>query len=140
MSARGLEVEACFDQAGHPRLKVPVVGSRAGTVVDALLDTGFDGDICRPTQLAIQLGLELRDMIWVELAAGTPKDELVFVGAVVWEGKDREAMITLTESQEALLGTGLLADSGLEMDFARRQILVRKADAGGFLAPPDLGL
>jgi hypothetical protein len=39
-------------------------------------------------------------------------------------------MITLTESQEALLGTGLLADSILEMDFARRQIIVKKANAG----------
>jgi predicted aspartyl protease len=73
-------VKAYFDQAGHPRLKVPVVGSRAGIVVDALVDTGFDGDICLPTQLAIQLGLELRDMVWVELADGTLRDELVFAG------------------------------------------------------------
>jgi clan AA aspartic protease len=123
-------VEAYFDQAGHPRLKVSVVGSRAGIVVDALIDTGFDGDICLPTQLAIQLGLDLRDMVWVELADGTLKDELVFAGVVVWEGENREAMITLTESQEALLGTGLLADSVLEMDFARRQIIVKKANAG----------
>ena len=39
-------------------------------------------------------------------------------------------MITLTESEEALLGTGLLADSVLEMNFARRQIVVKEADAG----------
>ena len=122
-------MEAYFDQAGHPRLKTPVVGSRAGIVVDALLDTGFDGDICLPTQLAIQLGLELWDMMWVELADGTLKDELVFAGVVVWEGEDREVMITLTESQEALLGTGLLRDSVLEMDFTRRQIVVRKANS-----------
>lgn len=123
-------MEAFFDQAGHPRLKVPVVGSRAGIVIDALVDTGFDGDPCLPTVLAIQLGLELRDVIWVELADGTLKNELVFAGVVVWEGEDREVMITLTESKEALLGTGLLADSVLEMNFARRQIAVKKADAG----------
>jgi len=95
-------MEAFFDQAGHPRLKVPVVGSRAGIAVDALVDTGFDGDLCLPTLLAIQLGLELRDVIWVELADGTLKNELVFTGVVVWEGEDREVMITLTESEEAL--------------------------------------
>jgi clan AA aspartic protease len=122
-------VEAYFDRAGHPRIRVPVVGSRAGIVIDVLLDTGFDGDICLPTVVAIQLGLELRDLIRVELADGTLKNGLVFAGVVVWEGKDRDVMITLTESQETLLGTGLLVDSVLEMDFARRQIVVRKADA-----------
>jgi len=120
-------MEAYFDQAGHPRLKVPVVGSRAGTVVDALIDTGFDGDICLPTLLAIQLGLELRDTIRVELADGTLRNDLVFAGIVVWDGESKEVMIILTESQEPLLGTGLLADSVLEMDFVRRQIVVRKA-------------
>ncbi len=115
-------MEAFFDQASHPRLKVPVVGSRAGIVIDALVDTGFDGDLCLPTLLAIQLGLELRDVIWVELADGTLKNELVFAGVVVWEGEDREVMITLTESEEALLGTGLLADSVLEMNFARQLV------------------
>jgi len=123
-------MEAFFDQVGHPRLKVPVVGSRASIAVDALVDTGFDGDLCLPTLLAIQLGLELRDVIWVELADGTLKNELVFAGVAVWEGEDREVMITLTESEEALLGTGLLADSVLEMNFARRQIVVKEADAG----------
>jgi clan AA aspartic protease len=123
-------MEAFFDQAGHPRLKVPVVGSRAGIAVDALVDTGFDGDLCLPTLLAIQLGLELRDVIWVELADGTLKNELVFAGVVVWEGEHREVMIALTESEEVLLGTGLLADSVLEMNFARRQIVVKEADAG----------
>lgn len=121
-------MEAYFDQAGHPRLKVRVMGSRTSILVDALLDTGFNGDICLPTPLAIQLGLELRDVIQVELADGTLKDELVFAGAVIWEGESKEVMITLTESQEALLGTGLLTDSVLKVDFAAQQIVVRRAN------------
>ena len=43
--------------------------------VDAVIDTGFDGYLCLPVQLAIQLGLELSGSIKVELADGSIKRE-----------------------------------------------------------------
>lgn len=117
-------MRAYFDEFGHPRIETSVKGSRADALVQAVVDTGFDGEICLPTSLAIQLGLELRHVLSVELADGTIQEKLVFAGTVVWEEEDRDMMILLTEAEDTLLGIGLLQGSVLEMNFPQREIKV----------------
>jgi clan AA aspartic protease len=88
----------------------------------ALVDTGFDGWVCLPTLIAIQLGLELFGLQVVELGDGSEIEELVFRGAVTFKQKMRDVDITLTNSADALLGTGLLEDSVLTIDFVERTV------------------
>jgi len=88
----------------------------------ALVDTGFDGWVCLPTPIAIQLGLELFGLQVVELGDGSEIEELVFRGEVIFNQKRRDANITLTNSTDALLGTGLLEDSVLTIDFVDRTV------------------
>jgi clan AA aspartic protease len=113
-----------FDKAGTPRVHVTVMGSRAATDCEALIDTGFDGDITIPLPTAIQLGLEFTDATEVELADGTVKDEMVFSGAIRWNGEERAIRIMLTSSEEALLGRGLLQGKPLAMDFRADEIKI----------------
>jgi hypothetical protein len=47
-------------------------------------------------------------------------EELVFRGKVVFGDEERWAEITLTNAQDTLLGTGLLAESVLTIDFVDR--------------------
>ena len=110
-------MRAYFDAFGEPRVEIEVKGSRAIVSVTALLDTGFDGELSLPIGVAMQLGLELRDIITVELADGTLSDELVFAGYLIDEGQEREVSILLTHSQDALLGTGLLRGRRVVLDF-----------------------
>lgn len=67
-------MRASFDAFGAPRVEIEVKGSRATVQVSALLDTGVDGDVSLPIGVAIQLGLELQDVITVELADGSLSD------------------------------------------------------------------
>lgn len=106
-----------FDDFGQPRVEIEVRGSQARVRVAALLDTGFDGELSLPIGIAIQLGLELRDVIAVELADGTIRDELVFRGYLIDEGQEVEISILITHGQEALVGTGLLRDRRVVLDF-----------------------
>jgi clan AA aspartic protease len=92
-----------------------------------LVDTGFDGWVCLPTPIAIQLGLELFGLQVVELGDGSDIEELVFRGEVMFNQKRRDVNITLTNSADALLGTGLLEDSVLTIDFVKSTMeIVRK--------------
>ena len=92
-----------------------------------LVDTGFDGWVCLPTPIAIQLGLELFGLQVVELGDGSEIEELVFRGEVMFNQKRRDVNITLTNSADALLGTGLLEDSVLTIDFVKSTMeIVRK--------------
>lgn len=110
-------MRAYFDASGQPRVELEVRGSRATVRVAAVLDTGFDGELSLPVAIAVQLGLELRDVITVELAGGTLSDELVFAGYLIDEGQETIVSILLTQSRDALLGTGLLRARRLVLDF-----------------------
>jgi clan AA aspartic protease len=110
-------VRAYFDASGQPRVELEVRGSRAAVRVAAVLDTGFDGELSLPVAIAVQLGLELRDVITVELAGGTLSDELVFAGYLIDEGQETIVSILLAQSRDALLGTGLLRARRLVLDF-----------------------
>lgn len=53
-----------------PSADVEIRGSRGSMPITAIIDTGFDGYICLPTSIAVQLGLELVSQGSVELAVG----------------------------------------------------------------------
>lgn len=111
-------MEGYIDEYGHPKVVVMV----NGLSVDAVIDTGFDGDLCLPIQVAIQLRLKLSDTMEVELADGTRKRELIFTGQVKLGDKAKEVGIMLTESEETLLGTQMF--SHLELDFDEKRVMI----------------
>jgi predicted aspartyl protease len=45
-------VLAYFDDFGYPRVNIEVRGSRAAARVAAMLDTGFDGELSLPIDVA----------------------------------------------------------------------------------------
>jgi predicted aspartyl protease len=104
------------DEHGHCWVLVTIVGLRQEVSVEAILDTGFNGWVCLPMRLAVQLGLELCGFQTVELADGTQKEELVFSGEVIFGNRRDEVDISLTSGGDALVGIGLLANSVTTID------------------------
>jgi len=90
-----------------------VKGLRSEIHTDAIIDTGFTGDLSLPLHLGIQLGLELQGAEYFELADGSVKRELIFKGIAILEEKELPISICLTESEDALLGVGLLKNQKL---------------------------
>ncbi|MEA3346342.1 MAG: clan AA aspartic protease [Chloroflexota bacterium] len=113
------------DEYGQPRAEISATGVRESITVDAIIDTGFNGELCLPTQIAVQLGLELSATQMAELADGTMQRELIFIGRGVFDGRERRIEISLTGGQDALLGTGLLENKALEIDFPKRTVEIR---------------
>ena len=118
-------MEGYVNEYGQPIVEVTVEGSRGSIIAGAILNTGFDGDICLPTQVAIQLGLELVAIQLIELADGTRKRELVFTGKGIFGDQVQTVEIILTEARDTLMGTRLLAEKILEIDFAKRTLEIR---------------
>ncbi len=118
-------IEGWIDPVEGPRIRLQVSGRRDRVAVDALLDTGFDGDLCLPIAVAVPLGLELRYVAQSELADGSVvEDELVFAGDVDWDGEEVPAEIILTRSRNALVGTGLLQGCEVRLNFLTGQIAI----------------
>ena len=119
-------IEGCIDRLEQPLIPVSVIGIRGEAVLDAVVDTGFNGEVCLPVPVAIQLGLELWGSEEFELADGTRREELVFRGEVRFGGENYEVAIILTNADQALIGMGLLkSKNALHIDFRKRTITYR---------------
>ena len=117
-------VEGHVDAYGSPVIRLVVEGERNRARIPAIVDTGFNGDLCIPTPLAIDLGVQLVDTARVELANGSVSEELVFAGTLWLGEQSRWVEIYLTESSEALVGARLLKDEVLRIDFRRRRLTI----------------
>lgn len=119
-------METFFDLRKHPKIKLTVVGARKSSLLEAILDTGFDGYLSLPINIAVTLGIELTAIIPVEYADGRRSQELVFSVRVDFDGKEKTVPATLTGGAEALAGTSLLADYELRLNFPRQKINLEK--------------
>jgi len=105
-----------------PTTKVTVGGVKGRVTLEAIIDTGFDGDICIPVKTATELGLELVGQDEFELADGSKKRGFIFEGFAILLGKKRVVEISLTDSEETLVGTNLRAGCKLTVDFASGKV------------------
>jgi len=48
-----------FDESGHPKIEIRVIGRREDVTITPTIDTGFDGQLCLPVEIAMQLGADL---------------------------------------------------------------------------------
>ena len=80
----------------------------------------------------LRLGLDLVGQGYVELADGTVRRQLLFAGSVQFLGETRAVPIYLTDSDDVLIGTSLLADCRLLVDFLAAAVpLTRKPSRRG---------
>jgi clan AA aspartic protease len=112
------------DELRQPRIKLTVKGNRKAIGIEPVVDTGFDGYLSLPVAVAIPLGLELKGRVPVEFADGSTKNELTFRGKVAWQGREYPIEIFLTESKEALVGSGLLQGQKLTIGYASRSVFI----------------
>ena len=109
-----------------PTFPIEVIGSRSSIAVEASVDTCFEGEVCIPVETAIQLGVELVGRENVEYGDGSISSELVFSGQVRFLDEVRPVHIFLTESVETLIGTELLADCALFVEFPAGRIEITR--------------
>lgn len=119
-----IRMKGYIDKYNQPKMRLKAKGLRKTIELDAVIDTGFDGELCLPLPIAIQLGLELGGNQYVELADGSVKQELIFAGMVILESKEIPVDISLTNSAEGLLGIGLLMNKKLIINFPEKMISI----------------
>ena len=111
-----------FFSDGKPNIELNVIGLDDKIQVSALVDTGFDGALMLSLPAALQIGLRLSNMVQVELADGSIKKEFVFEAKVVLNEETVPVDVLLTSSEENLVGTALLQNQTLLIDFKSQKI------------------
>lgn len=117
-------IEGRIDELLSPRLKVKVAGLKGTIDLEAIVDTGFNGDLCIPTTLAVQIGLILEYVHDVELADGSRKRVPVYSCNIELNDLKRRAEVILTDGTDALIGANMLKSSTMTINYKTRKITV----------------
>ncbi len=117
-------IEGRIDELSSPRLKVKVAGLRGTIELEAIVDTGFNGDLCIPITLAVQIGLILEYVHDVELADGSRKRVPVYSCNVELNDLKRRAEVILTDGTDALIGANMLKSSSMTINYKTRKVTV----------------
>jgi predicted aspartyl protease len=105
-----------------------VVGSdRTCHTLPAIIGTGFNGQVSSARRVVDELNppLTYEGTVEVELGSGAVIEEDVYSGTIRFDGQEQTAEIIITDSEETLIGTGLLTGKVLLMNFVTREVIVR---------------
>jgi predicted aspartyl protease len=111
---------------GEPLVPLTLRGTRSHRI-EAVLDTGFTGHLCLARRYRRLVGLVRLGMVEAELADGSRVAQAVYLGTVSFGRRLRSVLVTFTASNDSLVGTALLRDERVTIDFARGGVMVRRS-------------
>jgi predicted aspartyl protease len=116
-------IEGTVSSDGVPTIELSVVGQ----TFSAIVDTGFNGDVELPLTLRHLLHAKYLGKTVSELAAGQTIEEEVYRVTFPFDGRRIRSQATFVPGTQILIGTYLLRDYRLEIDFKSRKLtLVRQ--------------
>lgn len=107
---------------GVPLIEI-VVGGRTW---QAILDTGFNGDLELPAALRGKLNDQPAGRLRSSLAGGKIIEEDAFTVEFLFDGKTYRAVATFVSDPQILIGTNLLRDHRLEIGFVSKALRVER--------------
>jgi predicted aspartyl protease len=135
------DLEGSVDDLNRPLVRIETPGFTDPLI--AFVDTGFNGALLLDERQAARLGFSVvKDSATpVQLASRRNEDFMVGRGSLLWLGERRTiTAYVMIETQhesrarnarkteeEILIGTDLLSDCRLEIDFPARKVLISKA-------------
>jgi clan AA aspartic protease len=102
-------------KAGEARIRLKVKGSQGREQeIEAVIDTGYTEALTLPSALVAALGLSWHSISRAFLADGSECPFDVYVGKVMWDGKERRVLIDELDTTP-LVGMALLSGYELKM-------------------------
>lgn len=92
----------------------------------AIIDTGFNGDLELPDALRDTVNARYTGRISSALAGGQTIDEDAYLVEFPFDGEVVQATATFVDGAEILIGTNLLRQHRLEIRFARRTVQLER--------------
>ena len=98
----------------------------AGQEWAATIDTGFNGDLELPEALRSVLKPEYVGKVTSSLAGGQTIEEDIYLVEFPFDGNIVQARATFVPNGEILIGTHLLREYRLQIDFVRRTVVLKR--------------
>jgi clan AA aspartic protease len=98
-------------------------GNREKTSV--IIDTGFNGYLCLSEDLVEKVKLSYYGSDRFELGDGKVVESDVYLGMIAFDDKEVEVLVILSASEDTLIGTSLLKDKTLFVNFVDRKLVIQ---------------
>ena len=118
-----MQVISTIDEYGSVRVNTELIGTCSTHPVSAIFDSGFNGDIVMPQEIAVTIGLEPGGVTTVELADGYTQDLPIFLCKIDIGGIQQDAAVLLMGS-EVLIGMGLMQPFDVCMRVATSEVKI----------------
>lgn len=119
-------IQGVVSPDGVPTIQVQVANQEWAATVD----TGFNGDLELPE--ALRTSLNIRDtfgLVKFALAGGQTIEEYVYIVDFPFDGRLVEAAVTFVSDNQILIGTRLLQDYWLQINFVTRTVALERVAA-----------
>lgn len=96
-------------------IELEIVGANDTEKVEAIIDTGFTGELTLPSDLIDRLGLPRIGELPITLGDGNEIEIDLYLGMILWQGENRIVQVLRTDSRP-LVGMSLLYGNRLTLD------------------------
>jgi len=114
------------NESDEPVVEVKLDLGKEKRLVNAVIDTGFNGYISVPKKLIVGSDWGFLGIEEYELASGELMRERVFLGRIEIGTEKLVAFILSSNSSDALVGTKLLKNRMLTINFADKTLKIEK--------------
>ena len=124
-------ISGVIENGIHPRVLVKLLAAQSQVEIDALVDSGFDGQLALHYDAADRYQLEPIKLAEVTYANGQKAKELSCLGKILWHDQIRRVQVVLSDDEESAIGTRLLKGSIMTMDFIDNSLTIALPSEGG---------
>jgi clan AA aspartic protease len=116
-------IAGIITEDGVPAIEVEAGGERW----QAIIDTGFNGELELPERLRFHVNAQFVGRLTSLLAANQRVEEDVYLVDFDFDGNSVRAQATFVDGDEILIGTRMLQDYLLQIDFPAQAVTVERA-------------
>lgn len=97
-----------------------------GARLECVIDTGFNGFLVLPREFTEKTSMSFVGRETVLMVEQNTIEIDIAAGEIIWLGEKISVRVLLSEAGEALIGTQMLADSKLEIDYKNSTVKITK--------------
>ena len=110
---------------GEPIVAIQLLLRTRPSTFSAVIDTGFNGYLSIPRRLLRHSRWQAIGTEKFEIATGAIVEQEIFLGAIIFDGQRSPAYVVATQAQDILIGTKLLKNKSLSINFRTAQVVVK---------------
>lgn len=110
---------------GEPVVSIQLILRNRPVSFPAIIDTGFNGYLSVPRRLLVRSEWHAIGTEKFEIATGALVEQEIYLGEAIFDGRRGPTYSVSTEAQDILIGTKLLRDKILLVNFQTKQVTIK---------------